>query len=67
MGKLDNLSLRRTHVVASCVMAPIRAVRVRMKGNRIQTLLSLNAWQLAGTRCQWATVGSREFKKLVYD
>ena len=27
----------------------------------------MNAWQLAGTKCRWAIVGSGEFKKLVYD
>ena len=31
------------------------------------TLLSVNAWQLPSTKCQWAIVRSGESKKLVYD
>jgi hypothetical protein len=30
-------------------------------------LLSVNAWQLASTRCLGAAAGSGKFKKLVYD
>jgi hypothetical protein len=34
---------------------------------RTRSESQVNAWQLVGTRCQWAIVGSGEFKKLVYD
>ena len=33
----------------------------------VERLLSVNAWELAGTKCQQAAAGPGEFKKLVYD
>jgi len=36
-------------------------------GQFTQILLSVNTWQLPGTRCSWAIAGSGEFEKPVYD
>jgi hypothetical protein len=63
----------------AAIIGPIKAVSSNNRGvipasrklatrkSNTNTLLPVNAWQLAGAKCQQATVAQDEFKKPVYE